>query len=69
MAPRSNSERLSPLERFTIVVLGVYLASVGLHVLGDHRVIYSNYLHRPVLAPVALIIGVILITAGLVMRP
>ncbi len=50
-------------------MLGVYLASVGLHVLGTHRVIYNNYLHRPVLAPVALIIGVILITAGLLMRP
>lgn len=68
MARKSSSERLSALERLTIVMLGVYLATVGLHVLATPHVLYRNYLHSPVLAPIAVIIGIILIVAGLTMR-
>lgn len=56
------------IERLTIVMLGVYLTAVGVHVLATRHAVYSNYLHSPVLAPVAVIIGAILVMAGLMMR-
>ena len=68
MARRSNSERLWSLERVTIIMLGLYLAAVGLNVLVTRHVFYRNYLHGPALAPLAVVIGIILIIAGMTMR-
>ena len=68
MARRSNSERLWSLERVTIVMLGVYLAAIGLNVLAARHVFYRNYLHGRALAPIAVVIGIILIIAGMTMR-
>ena len=65
MARKSSSETL---ERFTIVLLGIYLAAIGAHALAAGHLLYRNYLRSPVAAPVAVIIGAILICAGLLMR-
>lgn len=65
---RSNSERLWSLERVTIVVLGVYLAAVGFNVLAARHILYRNYLRGPALAPIAVVIGIILIIGGMTMR-
>ena len=56
--------RLSALERSAVVVLGVYLAGVGINVLTRSSVMYSNYLRWPVAAPIALIVGVMLVVRG-----
>ena len=70
MARRSNSEDRSipPLERITIVVLGVYLSAVGLHTIAGGHVLYRNYLRDPVFAPIAVVIGIVLIAAGIAIR-
>jgi hypothetical protein len=70
LARRSNSERrsISPLERITVVVLGVYLSAVGLHTIAAGHILYRNYLRDPVLAPIALVIGIVLIGAGVAIR-
>ena len=70
MARRSSSEpHLGSLERVTIVLLGVYLAAVGVHTIAAGHLLYRNYLRAPVLAPIALVIGAVLILAGIAMRP
>ena len=71
MAHKSNSElpaRIRILERCAVVVLGLYLSGVGLRALGAGRWLYANYLRWPVAAPVAIVIGVVLIAAGLELR-
>jgi hypothetical protein len=68
LARRSNSERLWSLERVTIVMLGVYLAAVGLNVLAARHIFYRNYLHGPAFEPIAVVIGIILVIAGMTMR-
>lgn len=69
MAHKSNSEHPSFfLERLTVVLLGVYLGGVGVRTLAAGHFLYRNYLHTPVLAPVGLAIGAILICAGISMR-
>ena len=67
---RSNSERrsVSALERCTVVVLGVYLSAVGLHAIAAGHVLYRNYLRDPVFAPIAIVIGIVLIAAGFAIR-
>ncbi len=67
---RSNSEprSISPLERITVVVLGVYLSAVGLHSIVAGHILYRNYLRDPVLAPIAVVIGIVLIAAGMAIR-
>jgi hypothetical protein len=49
-------------------MLGLYLAAVGFHALAAGNLLYRNYLHSPMLAPVSLIVGIVLIAAGLWMR-
>ncbi|HEV8661411.1 MAG TPA: hypothetical protein VGS96_22640 [Thermoanaerobaculia bacterium] len=70
MARKSSSEHspISALERFTVVMLGVYLSAVGIHMLTAGHMLYRNYLRSPVLAPIAVIIGLVLIGAGLTLR-
>jgi hypothetical protein len=70
LARRSSSEAssLSALERLTVVVLGIYLAAVGVHAIAAGHLAYINYLRGPVLAPIAVIIGVVLIGAGVALR-
>jgi hypothetical protein len=67
---RSNSERrpVSALERCTVVVLGIYLSAVGLHTIAAGNVLYRNYLRDPVFAPIAIVIGIVLIAAGVAIR-
>jgi hypothetical protein len=65
---RSNSESLISIERLTVIVLGVYLAAVGLHMVLRGHPLYRNYLHTPVPAPVAVVLGLVLIIAGFVLR-
>ena len=48
-------------------MFGVYLAVVGFHALATHQLFYRNYLHHPVVAPVTVVIGIVLIIAGLTM--
>ena len=50
------------------MTLGVYLAAVGLNMALRGHVVYRNYLHTPVLAPIAVVIGVTLIIAAFVLR-
>ena len=59
-----RDSRLSALERCAVLVLGIYLASVGLNVLTQGAVMYPNGFRWPVAAPIALTIGVILIVVG-----
>ena len=72
MARRSNSEppprSISPLERITVVVLGVYLSAIGIHAIAAGHILYRNYLRDPVLAPIAVVIGIVLIAAGMAIR-
>ena len=63
MARRSSSEAFT-LERCAIVALGVYLSAVGLHMAATGHLIYRNYLLAPVAAPVAIVIGVVIVAAG-----
>ena len=56
--------QLAALERCAVMVLGVYLAGVGINVLTQGDVMYSNYLRWPVAAPIALMIGVLLVVMG-----
>jgi hypothetical protein len=51
-----------------VVALGVYLAAVGVHAEAAGHMLYRNYLHSVVVAPIAIIIGSLLIGAGLWMR-
>ena len=60
----NRAARLAAYQRCAVVVLGVYLAGVGINVMTRGDVMYLNWLRSPVVAPVALIIGVILIAAG-----
>jgi hypothetical protein len=50
------------------VVLGVYLSAVGLHTIAGGHILYRNYLRDPVLAPIAVVIGIVLIAAGVAIR-
>lgn len=59
-----HDDRLAALERSAVVVLGIYLAGVGVDVLTQGDVLYTNYLRWPVAAPLALIIGVVLVFRG-----
>ena len=70
MARRSNSEQpaISALERWTVVALGVYLSAVGIHMMTAGHFLYRNYLRGPVFAPIALVIGIVLVAAGLALR-
>lgn len=69
MARKSSSEHpIGSLERITIVMLGIYLAAIGVHTIVAGHLLYRNYLRTPVLAPVAVAIGAILIVAGFAMR-
>ncbi|HSP17418.1 MAG TPA: hypothetical protein VLV78_21925 [Thermoanaerobaculia bacterium] len=49
-------------------MLGLYLTAVGIHSIAAGHMVYRNYLRGPVLAPVAIAIGVVLLVAGLSMR-
>lgn len=61
----SRGPRLATLERCAVVVAGIYLAAVGVNVMTRGGVMYSNYFRWLVAAPVALVIGVILIVVGM----
>jgi hypothetical protein len=50
------------------VVLGVYLSAVGIHAIAAGHILYRNYLRDPVLAPIAVVIGIVLIAAGAAIR-
>lgn len=67
---KSNAghERLTALERCAVIVLGLYLAGVGLQAIVAGESTYANYLRMPVAAPVAFVIGIVLIVAGLALR-
>jgi hypothetical protein len=65
---KSSSEHWLSLERLTIMMLGIYLGGVGLHMALRGHLTYRNYLNAPVLAPVALAIGGILVIAAFVLR-
>ena len=60
----NRDDRLVALERCAVVVLGVYLAGVGINALTQADVMYANYLRWPVAAPIALIIGITLVVVG-----
>lgn len=64
----NRDPRLPTLERWAVIVAGIYLAGVGINVLTRGHVIYSNYLRSPVAAPIALVIGIILIAVGFRLR-
>lgn len=64
----NRDPRLATLERWAVIVAGIYLAGVGINVLTRGAVIYSNYLRSPVAAPIALVIGIILVVAGFRLR-
>ena len=49
-------------------MLGVYLSSVGIHMMTVGHLWYRNYLRSPVLAPIAIVIGIVLILAGFALR-
>lgn len=51
-----------------MVVLGLYLLAVGLNAMSLGRWTYLNYMRSPVAAPVAIVIGVVLIVGGVVLR-
>ena len=50
------------------MALGVYLAATGANAIVAGRWMYQNYLHWPVAAPVALLIGAVMIVAGVGLR-
>ena len=60
----TRDARLSALERCAITVLGVYLAGAGINALTRGQVMYRNWFRWPVAAPIAVIIGIILIVVG-----
>ena len=64
----NGDPRLATLERWAVIVAGIYLAGVGINVMTRGDVMYSNYLRWPVAAPIALVIGIILIVAGIRLR-
>lgn len=64
----NRDPRLATLERWAVIVAGIYLAGVGINVLTRGDVIYSNYLRSPVAAPIAFVIGIVLIVVGLRLR-
>ena len=69
MAHKSNSEQPSFfLERLTIVLLGLYLGGVGVNMIATGHLLYRNYLRSPVLAPIAVAIGTVLVCSGIAMR-
>jgi hypothetical protein len=71
LAHKSSSDhRHQPntLERCAIVVLGLYLAGAGIRALAAGHWMYPNYLRTEVAAPVSLVIGIVLIVAGLTLR-
>jgi hypothetical protein len=49
-------------------MLGVYLAAIGVHTIAAGHLVYRNYLQTPVMAPVAVVLGAVLICAGVAMR-
>jgi hypothetical protein len=49
-------------------MLGIYLSAVGIHMLIAGHILYRNYLRSPVFAPIAIVIGLVLIGAGVTMR-
>jgi len=70
LARRSSSEHspIGALERLTVVMLGVYLSAVGVHMMTVGHLLYQNYLRSPVFAPIAIVIGIVLILAGVTLR-
>ena len=60
----SRDPQLATLERCAVVVAGIYFAGVGINVMTRGYVMYSNYLRWPAAAPVALVIGIILMVIG-----
>ena len=52
------------LERVALLVLGIYLAGGGIATLTTGRTTYTNYLHLPVAAASAVIVGAMLIVLG-----
>jgi hypothetical protein len=60
--------RLATLERYAVVVAGIYLAGGGINVMTRGDVMYSNYLRSPAAAPIAFVLGLILIAAGFRLR-
>ena len=51
-----------------MVVLGVYLAGVGVHTAMTGHLMYRDYLHAPASAVAAIAVGAVLMAAGLFMR-
>lgn len=64
----NRDPRLATLERCAVVVTGIYLAGVGINVMTRGDVMYSNHLRSPVAAPIALILGVVLMFIGFRLR-
>ena len=60
----NGNARLAMLERCAVVVAGIYLAGVGINVMTRGGVTYANYLRWPASAPVALVVGVVLMVIG-----
>ena len=52
------------LERLALLILGVYLAGGGITTLTTGRTTYTNYLHLPVAAASAVLVGAMLIVLG-----
>lgn len=59
---------MSTLERWTVVILGVYLSAVGIRAIVAGHFLYRNYIRSPVLAPIGIAIGIVLVAAGIWMR-
>ena len=60
----TGDARLAALERCAVLVLGVYLAGVGINILTHGEVMYSNAFRWRIDAPSAVIIGIILIVVS-----
>ena len=58
-----QSERLGLLERAAGLVLGLYLAGIGIDGVSSGRLAYQNYFGWTVHAPTALVIGLLILFA------
>ena len=57
--------RLHPLFRAVLLLFGAFLLLLGLGTLAGNRLEYANWVHLQVVAPLAIVIGGIMLVAGL----
>ncbi len=58
-------KRHGTLERAAVAAAGVYLTATGVSALASGRLIYANYLDAPMLAPLAILAGALLLAVSL----